>query len=66
MPLSAKSLCDERLHKFMLENLSLYEEEQCKFCRDFHSEISSLNKTELFSYVKIFKILGIKVELKNY
>jgi hypothetical protein len=44
MPLSAKSLCDERLHNFMSENLSLYEEEQCKFCRDFHSEISSLNK----------------------
>jgi 5'-3' exonuclease len=44
MPLSAKSLCDEHLHKFMTDNLSLYEEEQCMNCREFHSEISSLNK----------------------
>jgi len=44
MPYAAKSLCNENLHKFMSENLLLYEEELCKFCKDFHSEISSLNK----------------------
>ena len=52
MPYAAKSLCSERLHKFMEQHMMLYEEEQCLKCTDFHSKISVLNK----SYEKSLKL----------